>query len=585
MQGIAKPNYKDVLVTRNGYNNDIIVTLNNQFPEAVKQVKNVSVSGNDFYQKGRAIFNYLKYSIDYKKDPAGKQIIQLPARMIADTKKGDCKSKALAAAALMYNNGFKDVSLRYTSYDAADKTPTHVYAVGKDETGKEIVIDPVWKAYNTQAPYKHKKDYKMEISVISGVREEARILRTSTGSIKKDKKINQVRRLNLLLSKVRPGGIIHNIIVNEMARLQGKTLASNYSSDQLKRYKTFLNKVSTQAKAPVIKDLIAKEIKLIDNGAFSGNVYLLEGRMAIKGIEEEIGKISLRKLGKKLDPRRALKAAKAVTFFAPRKAILLLIALNVRGLAKRLSRLSTTAKKNLWETKFGGKLSVLEGAIKRGLKKRPLFGASKKVKAIKGIGYVIDNSIGQFERSEYVTSLSNRESRQVKRENKQGSKFDSGSLITAGAGGAAALTAGAAANPGSAASIATIIAAAAPILVALSKAFKKENIADVAEATGLPESSDFKEVTSEGNTEGNKLESFVEQAAETAVKLGVIPEPRETGAVNEVNNMVGAETPEEEVAEGGTGRSLAPSLSNIPMPLIIGGAALLGFAILKGRKK
>ena len=159
MEGIAKPNYKDVLVTRNGYNNDIILTLNSQFPEAVKQVQNVRVSGADSYQKGRAIFNYLKYSIDYKKDPAGKQVIQLPARMISDTKKGDCKSKALAAAALMHNNGFKDVALRYASYDPTDITPTHVYAVGKDEKGKEIVIDPVWKAYNTQAPYKNKKDY------------------------------------------------------------------------------------------------------------------------------------------------------------------------------------------------------------------------------------------------------------------------------------------------------------------------------------------------------------------------------------------------------------------------------------------
>ena len=101
MEGIAKPNYKDVLVTKDGYNNDIILTLNKQFPEAVKQVQNVNIGGSDHYQKGRAIFNYLKYSVKYKKDPSGKQVIQLPARMINDTKSGDCKSKALAAAALI----------------------------------------------------------------------------------------------------------------------------------------------------------------------------------------------------------------------------------------------------------------------------------------------------------------------------------------------------------------------------------------------------------------------------------------------------------------------------------------------------
>lgn len=568
MEGLAKPNYKDILVTSNGYNNDIILTLNQQFPEAVKQVQNVRVSGVDELQKGRAIFNYLKYSINYKKDPAGKQVIQLPSRMIKDTKSGDCKSKALAAAALMHINGFKDVKLRYASYDPTDKTPTHVYAVGSDNKGKEIVIDPVWKSFNTQAPYKHKKDYKMEISVISGVttgktlEQVQNTYRASQGKPKMKKGADPVKRLNVLLSKVRAGGILHNVIVNEMARMQGKSLTSNYSSDQLQRYKKFLQKVSLKANAPVLKDLITKEIKMIDNGAFSGNIYLPASRAAIKGIEEEIGKISLRKLTKKLDPRKAFKAAKAVAFFAPRKAFLLLVALNVRGLAKRLSKVSTIGKKNLWENKFGGKLSILEGAIKRGLKKKPLFGASKKVKAIKGIGYVIDQdySIGK-----------------------------AGLLTKVGAGagaagGAAALAAGAGgANPAGGASIASIIAAAAPILAAVAALFKKETVSELPEAVANAESSDFKEVSSEGNTALNKLENFVEKAAETATKLGVIPEPKESGATAEVNNMVGAETSEEEVAS--EGRSMAPGLSKIPMPVLIGGAALLGYAILKGRKK
>lgn len=565
MEGLAKPNYKDVLVTANGYNNDIIVTLNKQFPEAVKQVQNVSVSGADKYQKGRAIFNYLKYSINYKKDPAGKQVIQLPSRMIKDTKQGDCKSKALAAAALMHINGFKDVALRYASYDPTDKTPTHVYAVGKDDNGKEIVIDPVWKAYNTQAPYKHKKDYKMQISVISGVKEEVQnAVRASQGQPKLIKVSDPVRKLNALLNKVRSGGILHNVIVNEMARMQGKTLTSNYSSDQLQRYKKFLQKVQLKSNTPVLKDLITKEIKMIDNGAFSGNIYLPASRAAIKGLEEEIGKISLRKITQKLDPRKAFKAAKAVAFFPTRKAFLLLVALNVRGLAKRLSKLSAISRKNFWVNKFGGKLSVLEGAIKRGLKKKPLFGASKKVKAIKGIGYVIDQdfSIGK---AGLITKL--------------------GAGAGAAGGAAALATGGAAANPAGGASIATIIAAAAPILAAVAALFKKENVSELPEAVATAESSDFKEVASEGNTGLNKLEDFVEKAAETATKLGVIPEPKESGAVTEVNNMVGADTPEETVADGGTDRSIAPNLSTIPMPLIIGGAALLGYAILKGRKK
>jgi hypothetical protein len=553
MEGVAKPDYKNRLVTNDGYNNDIITTLNNAFPEAVKQVKNVKISGENQYQKGRAIFNYLKHSIRYQKDPSGKQIIQLPARMIGDTKSGDCKSKALAAAALMHTNGFKDVALRYSSYDYKDKTPTHVYAVGKDSNNVEIIIDPVWKVYNTQAPYQYKKDYPMQISVISGTTEQ--VQRAMTAGSKPSKKEVNVKMLNMLLSKVKAGSILHNVIVNEMARMQGRALSSNYSSAQLERYKKFLIKVGIKSKAPVLKDLITKEIKMINSGSFSGNIYLPEGRQAIKGLEEEIGKISLKKIIKKLDPRKALKAAKAVSFFPIRKAFLLLVTLNVRGLAKRLSRLSAEAKKNFWENKFAGKMSVLEGAIKNGLKKKPLFGASKSVKNIKGIGYVVDNS------NIYGTEV-----------------------LTAGAGAAAAATA-AAANPAGAASIGTILAAAAPILAIISKLFKKEGITEVPEAAGQPESSDFQEVAPEGENTLNKLETFVEKAADTAVKLGIIPEAKETGAVTEVNNMVGADTPEEEVADGGANtRSLAPNLSNLPLPLIIGGAAVVGYLMLRKKK-
>jgi hypothetical protein len=554
MEGLAKPDYKNRLVTNEGYNTDIITTLNNAFPEAVKQVKNVKIGGENEYQKGRAIFNYLKYSIRYKKDPSGKQIIQLPARMIGDTKSGDCKSKALAAAALMSNNGFKDVSLRYSSYDHKDKTPTHVYAVGKDSNNVEIIIDPVWKVYNTEAPYQYKKDYPMQISVISGVVQNTNVTKALTTN-PKEAKSNYINKLNSLLQKVKAGGILHNIIVNEMARMQGKALTSNYSSAQLDRYQKFLNKVALKSGTPIIKTLINKELNLIKSGSFSGNIYLPEGRKDIKGLEEEIGKISLKKIVKKLDPRKAFKAAKAVTFFPVRKAFLLLVTLNVRGLAKRLSKLSSGAKKNFWENKFGGKLSVLEGAIKRGLKKRPLFGASKSVKNIKGIGYVVDNS------------------------NIYGAE-----ILTAGAGAAAAATT-AAANPAGAASIGTILAAAAPILAIISKLFKKEGITEVPEAAGQPESSDFKEVAPEGETTLNKLETFVEKAADTAVKLGVIPEAKETGATAATNNLVGAETTEEEVADGGAGdRSLAPNLSKIPMPLVIGGAALVGYLLLKKKK-
>ena len=63
MIGLAKPNYKNLVVAENGYNNDIIRTLNNSFPEAARQAKNIKFSGSTGLEKGRAIYNFLRNSI------------------------------------------------------------------------------------------------------------------------------------------------------------------------------------------------------------------------------------------------------------------------------------------------------------------------------------------------------------------------------------------------------------------------------------------------------------------------------------------------------------------------------------------
>lgn len=67
MQGLAQPNYSNRIISNKGYNNDIISTLNSKFSAAVDQSKSVKFSGKNDTEKARAIWNYLKNNVAYKR--------------------------------------------------------------------------------------------------------------------------------------------------------------------------------------------------------------------------------------------------------------------------------------------------------------------------------------------------------------------------------------------------------------------------------------------------------------------------------------------------------------------------------------
>lgn len=403
MQGLAQPNYSNRIISNKGYNNDIISTLNSKFSAAVDQSKSVKFSGKNDTEKARAIWNYLKNNVAYKKDPSGEQIIQLPSRMIIDTKAADCKSFGLAAAAFMYGAGIKNVRLRYTSYRSDDITPSHVYAVATAENGSTIIVDPVYKQFNKELPFQHYKDYPMRISVLSGVE--------STSLIKKINVVAPTRIKNpgdavvraktiLAAGKITPGGVMHNVLSNVIGRSMN-VVFPRYDRMQLEAYKKVIIQRLLKIKGPFLKSMLAREIWLINKGTFSGNIVGNRSK-SISDMTGEIGKFSLKKvtkklkkLAKKLNPKEILRALKMVGLVVPRKSFLALVALNVRGLAKSLSVFPDSELKKLWVKKFGGELKTLKNTIKKGKNKKALLGASKKVKAIKGIGYVVDDSIGE----------------------------------------------------------------------------------------------------------------------------------------------------------------------------------------------
>ena len=538
---LAAPDYMRQVIKVDGINSDIVSTLNKSFNRARQETKDFLVDGSP-EQKAEKIYNYIKNNVQYKKDAPGTQIIQFPSRMILGTKAGDCKSMALAAAGMMAANGFNNVRLRYTSYDSKDSTPTHVYTVG-NMGGKEFIIDAVYNKFNKELPYKSKKDYPMHISVLSGPPMKTLVGKSLRRGSKSIIKINnEPNNLKRLLTKVKPGGLFFNVISNQLGRDSGKVSFMRYDQDQLNKYKNRLKKVIL-VKEPTLNKLVRAEIKAIDDRAFTGNIVNKRSG-DIAGLSQEIGKISFKKLGrglkklgsnikkgvKKINPKLLLKGLKAVGLVVPRKAFLALLALNVRGLATRLSKVSQDKLRKIWVDRLGGQMSVLNNAISRGKKKKAIGDNNLKVIGIPGIGYVVDNrSIG----------------------------------VSPPGGADAAGGAGAGAGAGSGVDIASLIKVAGPIIDLIINLLNKLG------SKKETEEGDFEET--EGKKD-NAFEDYFDKAVDIAEDLGIIPERKLDRTEQAVDQAI----------PGDDHTDMYSGTSSLKInPLYIGGAALAAYLLLR----
>lgn len=522
----AKPKYTTRVITENGLNNDIIKALHSAIDEATQEAKRFAFKfkGKNNTETARNIWNFLR-SLKYVKDPAGKQFIKLPNRLIATN--GDCKSYSLLTAAILKNLGMP-VTFRYTSYQANDATPSHVYIITADEKERPLIIDGVYNKFNQEVPFQHKTDKKMQISVLNGIMQQ-------TATVTQGNKIKSTR------GNVRPGSFVWNVMQNERARKEGRKSNLNYNGAQLNAYLIRLKK--RRALTPInswVNKLFSNEIRAIENGTFSGTIKLNHNNKELAGIEDEIGKLSLKKLGRgikkglrKINPRDLLKGVKAVTFAVPRKSFQALVALNVRGLATRMSKLSENDLRDFWVKKFGGQFNSIQKAINNGKKRRPLLGASKKVRAIKGIDGV-DFAI-------------------------------EGEYIGAAEAAAAAATAGSTGGV----SVGAVIAASAPILVAVISLLRKKNVPDVAESVDLLKEGEDGNITPESAIEA--AANYIPKAVTAATESGIIPERPLSASEQNVKNSLGDDLSDEPA--GGSAMKINP--------LLIGGAALAAIFLLK----
>ena len=571
MHELGAPLNKKVIIKDNGLNKDIISAIHEALPAARKEVKYFApkFKGATNLDTANNIWRYLR-SLKYVKDPTGYQFIKLPKKLTSSS--GDCKSFSLLTAAILQELQMP-VKFRYASYDKNDPTPSHVYTVTENEQGQEIIIDGVYTKFNTEVPYKHKKDYKMQIAVINGVVEQTGTLTRGNpkGKLKKmrfNPEQLQTDFLKRSLSKVKPAGFLFNLISNEIRRTEKAPSNIIYSPEQLQKYLQRLkNRKGLIASDNWISKVIQNEINAIELNRFTGLIKLAHTDKQLAGIEEEIGKLNLKKIAKKISLKNIVKGVKKIGLVVPRKAFLSLVFLNVRGLAKRLSRLAPAKLEKLWVNTFGGKLSSIKKAIEKGKNKKALFGQGKKVKQIKGIGYAVYTSD--------ETTIHG---------------IGAGAAAGAAAAAGSAAAAAAAANPAGAATIATILATAAPIIAVIVKALKKEGVPEEKEPLGSEtEPTNFKDTETDAKTGASNFEKYAAVATSLAESAGIIPARSNTPQEESVNNALpeGDTDKAEDLAAGGenTDSDTGGGMKKFLIPAIIGGAALLYFATKKKGKK
>ena len=172
---IAQAKHKDTIINRQGKTKDIMQAVVDCYNSDYAQVQELAdnLPGNDTLSRCRAVFDFVDKNIKYQIDPLQKQWIRTPARLWSDGE-GDCKSFSIFICSCLRCMGIPHL-FRFAAYEG-NSDPTHVYAVAIDESGKEIIVDPVYRdengkaVFNKECPYTKKIDMKgtTEISRLSG---------------------------------------------------------------------------------------------------------------------------------------------------------------------------------------------------------------------------------------------------------------------------------------------------------------------------------------------------------------------------------------------------------------------------------
>lgn len=158
-----KPNNKNTFVSRYQTTGEIagaIVKAIDESKPTANELKKFFENSNP-KTSAKLIFIFCKNAVPYNKEPGTRQTAKTVNRILWDAKKhgGDCKHYATLCASLCKALNIP-VKLRLISQRHDTKQPNHIYAVAIID-GKEVIIDPVLKTFDTEARYDHKFDINL----------------------------------------------------------------------------------------------------------------------------------------------------------------------------------------------------------------------------------------------------------------------------------------------------------------------------------------------------------------------------------------------------------------------------------------
>jgi len=351
----------DTLIKKNADVNDtlaFIVDTTNKYSKGkfiqgvVAEIRRIAPDRDSFI---RELFNYYCRNVKYVLDATGVEWVNTPQYIILDGR-GDCKKAATFLASVLSAANIEPV-FKHVYYSNNDRY-THIYViVPNPDIDHYIVLDPTnSKLFNKEVYYQTGCLY-----FLNGKKMELRQMGNSNSNFKIDSTAFGINKgCGDMLS------YIDDVADQTMGANKMKSL-----SDKFKRNIPPPAFMSTRMKEIVMKKGVHPQTAIIHDIFELDHV---DG--SIKGDDHYIGKAKLfSKLKDKL--KKSAAKFKTVALSIPRGAFLVLIKLNVHGLATSLLNAWTKDKKKVegfWK-KLGGDPVAFKKAIESGAKKKKILGA------------------------------------------------------------------------------------------------------------------------------------------------------------------------------------------------------------------
>jgi hypothetical protein len=156
-----QPKFIDT-VKRNATSSDVVnfivseVNKHAQTPFAKMVVQKLSYGNPTRDEFIKRVFDYVCHTVDYLRDPSGKEIIFTP-KLLINRARGDCKKQTKLIATILKAAGIEP-TLKVISYGGKDWE--HIFVTAKNSNGQKIILDPVNdKKFNQEIRHRHGQEF------------------------------------------------------------------------------------------------------------------------------------------------------------------------------------------------------------------------------------------------------------------------------------------------------------------------------------------------------------------------------------------------------------------------------------------